>query len=134
MSHTHTFTGSATTTAASGAHTHTYSGSTTEKSSMKGVFAILAEDDNAIFMEEEVSIFDEDYSLSAFSTGSDIGFVKYRFMEQNHVHTFTAVTDEENTGHTHSYIAEGINETAGNDEAHNNLMPYATLNYIIKYQ
>ena len=133
-SHTHTFTGSATTTAASGAHTHTYSGSTTEKSSMKGVFAILAEDDNAIFMEDEVSIFDEDYSLSAFSTGSDIGFVKYRFIEQNHVHTFTAVTDEENTGHTHSYIAEGINETAGNDEAHNNLMPYATLNYIIKYQ
>lgn len=133
-SHTHTFTGTKVTTLAGGKHTHTYSGTTDEKSSMKGIFSILAEGDNAVFMDDEVSIFDEDYSMASLSSGSAIGFGKYRFIDQNHTHTFTAVSTPNNTGHTHNYSAKGTNGNTGNDEAHNNLMPYITMNYIIKYQ
>ena len=39
-----------------------------------------------------------------------------------------------NTSHTHSITLKGKNANAGGNKAHNNLMPYQTLKYLIKYQ
>lgn len=51
-----------------------------------------------------------------------------------HAHSYAGTTASANTTHTHTFTATGKNETAGEGGAHNNLMPYYTINYMIKYQ
>ena len=53
-----------------------------------------------------------------------------------HPHTVTAAGRImlNNTSHTHSITLKGRNSNTGGGKAHNNLMPYQTLKYIIKYQ
>lgn len=53
-----------------------------------------------------------------------------------HSHTVTAVgtVTLNNTTHTHNVTVRGANNNEGKGKTHNNLMPYQTLKYIIKYQ
>jgi microcystin-dependent protein len=50
-----------------------------------------------------------------------------------HTHTFTSSTAGEHTHTVTAQSATAVNNNTGGGEAHNNMMPYSVMNYIIKY-
>lgn len=134
--HTHTFTGTENlVTSASGAHTHTFNGTTSESGSHSHEFTtggraiIIDNTDGGNALAE--------MGFESSATGWWAGSPKTSSSitsSASHSHTLNGTTSSANTTHTHTLTATGSNESVGGDSAHNNLMPYITLKYIIKYQ
>lgn len=126
--HTHTFTGTANqVTGASGAHTHTFSGTTTSSGSHSH-FSLNPPSQSSNYVDGTTSIkyLLEDGNVTLEQTDTTTS--------GDHTHTYSGTTTTPNTTHTHTVTATGTNSSVGGNQSHNNLMPYATLNYIIKYQ
>ena len=121
-SHTHTFTGSSSTTSFSGSHTHTFSGTT----SSNGVHTHNV---------PEMGIYYSDVATTKWeafghkSGGTDIATTT---SAGGHTHTFSGTTSGASSNHTHTVTATGTNANTGGSKAHNNLQPYISLKYIIK--
>ena len=121
-SHTHTFTGTSSTTASSGAHTHTFSGTTSSNG---------AHTHNV----PEMGIYYSDVSTTKWEAfghktgGTDIATTT---SAGAHTHTFSGTTSGASANHTHTVTPTGTNANTGGGQAHNNLQPYIALKYIIK--
>lgn len=127
--HTHIFTGTANqVTGASGAHTHTFNGTTSNKS-LTGTLKALSTSSSAT----NIISASGSMQFSAGSSGTALGGVTYS-INNTHNHTYSGTTGNSNTTHTHTVTAKGSNSNVGGGQTHNNLMPYTTLNYMIKYQ
>lgn len=128
--HTHTFTGTSNEiTSASGEHTHTYSG-TTSTEAIEGSIYTLSD---SAYKSDGIITSQGNLEFSSLDSGTVIGNSNYTF-DLGHSHTYTVNTSTPNTTHTHTVSAKGENSSIGSDGAHNNLMPYIALKYIIKYQ
>jgi len=127
--HSHSFKGTANqATSSSGAHTHTYSATVNSKTLTGTLFTWS--DSN--FAGTGIVSADSNLVWGAFSQGSSMGGVNYS-INANHNHTYSGTTAS-GGGHTHTLTAKGSNSNTGGNQAHNNLMPYRALKYIIKYQ
>lgn len=135
--HTHTFTGTSNVlTDASGEHTHTFSGTTVSNG---------AHNHYSVAQTTTVTPAGTQY-LAQHAQAVDVGAYNMGYVDSkvpdigltstatNHNHTFSGTTAGPNTTHTHTVTASGSNSSTGSGKEHNNLMPYITLKYIIKYQ
>lgn len=132
--HTHTFTGTSNlVTGASGAHTHTYSGTANENGSHgHAVNAYRPDEIRYITSASDGILALTAQWISKYTHQiSPTGIGNY---SSNHTHTYNGTTVGPNTTHTHTVTATGANSNIGSGKEHNNLMPYITLKYIIKYQ
>jgi len=129
--HTHTFTGTASTTSAeSNSHTHTYSGTTSTKT-LNGRFHTWGMTTSAvagIFTTVETNL-----NYSPPDSGDLTGAATY-YIDASHNHTFSGTTSGASTTHTHTFKPTGTNAETGGSKAHNNLQPYIALKYIIKFK
>lgn len=122
--HSHSFTGTANqVTSSSGIHTHTYSGTTVSA----GVHTHNL-NEKGIYIPADVT---SNYDAFIYKNGlTDIATTT---SAGAHTHTFSGTTAS-GGNHTHTLTAKGSNSNTGGNQAHNNLMPYRALKYIIKYQ
>ena len=95
-SHTHTFTGSSSTTSSNGSHTH-YS----------------------VANDQGTSALGASNRTGTFSTSSDLPY-SFRGSSQN----ATIAPTSSNGAHTHTVTAKGTNSSTGGGQAHNNMPPY----------
>jgi len=129
--HTHTFNGTSNlVTGAGGAHTHTYNGTTSTKTLTGGfhTWGMTTSAVAGIFTTVETDLH---YSIP--DSGDLTGGATY-YIDASHTHTYSGTTVGPNTTHTHTVTSKGTNSSIGSGKEHNNLMPYITLKYIIKYQ
>lgn len=128
-SHTHTFTGTASTTSdESNTHYHTFNG-TTDTASVVGSFSTLITTDGVLAS----GVFSKGSLTASFAkpgSGTSLGVVTYSF-NSKHTHTFTGSTVSTTT-HTHTVTPKGTNSNTGGNKSHNNMQPYIAMYYIIK--
>lgn len=135
--HTHTFTGTATTSSVeSNSHTHIFSGTTSEAGVHTHGFtngASLALATGSAMTEALLP------SNTGLATPGD--FLKSFYVGSTaltsagaHTHTFSGTTSTASTEHTHTFTAAGTNASTGGSQAHNNMQPYLALKYIIKWK
>lgn len=130
--HTHTFTGTASTTSVeSNTHTHTFSG-TTSSNGAHGHTTIVNRPDDSSFVQsapEGITALTgqwlNEYTLQGIGNSGIVS-------SGAHTHTFTGTTSSTSTTHTHTFTATGKNSETGGSKAHNNMQPYIALKYIIK--
>lgn len=126
--HTHTFTGtSSTTSVESNSHSHTFSGTTSTKALTGSLFTLS--DSN--YKSTGIITSTGEMTLAELASGTSIGGTTYT-IDATHSHTFNGTTSSSSTTHTHTFKATGTNAETGSSKAHNNLQPYIALKYIIK--
>ena len=121
-SHTHTFTGTSSTTASSGAHTHTFSGTTSANGYHTHTLG-APQNGSGTWSGWTFNI------VAISASASNALAVSY---EGNHTHTYSGTTSGASANHTHTVTPTGTNANTGGGQAHNNLQPYIALKYIIK--
>jgi len=126
-SHTHTFTGTSSTTSSSGAHTHTFSGTTSTKT-LSGTLYTWSDSN---FTGTGIVSASGSMQFAAPGSGSAMGGTNY-VINATHNHTYSGTTSGASANHTHTVTATGTNANTGGGQAHNNLQPYISLKYIIK--
>lgn len=125
--HTHTFTGtSSTTSTESNSHTHTFNGTTSNKELKGSLLALTNSSSVTGIISASGSM-----QFAALSSGTNWGAVTYT-ITASHTHTYSGTTSAASTTHTHTVTATGTNANAGGSKAHNNMQPYIALKYIIK--
>lgn len=116
--HTHTVTGTA---AKAGSHNHP-----TERSTITGIYDTIPKGGARTNPTQGEVYAAGDHTHTVSGTASSAG---------DHTHT---IIIESNGAHTHELTAAinsvtAVNGNTGKDYAHNNMMPYVALNYIIRY-
>lgn len=128
-SHTHTFTGTASTTSVeSNSHTHTFSGTTSSNGAHSHVSTSIPSIASN-YVDTTTSPFSLKYTLAEGNVNIEKNETT---VSGAHTHTFTGTTSTSSTTHTHTFTATGTNASAGGGKAHNNMQPYIALKYIIK--
>lgn len=125
-SHTHTFTSDPLTLSLSGSHQHTLNISFDEIGNHTHNYLLVNSEDLIHFDDSN----EENLSNNAMPGLDNEISTK---AVNNHSHMFSNNTTDEDA-HTHTLTINGENANTGEGLNHNNLMPYITLNYIIKYQ
>lgn len=140
-SHTHTFTGETVTSTSGGAHTHTFNASTSSNANHVHVGLYWKIPDNTawnVTLDPGNSAYKVNFSgVGGTTTGGAGRENQVDFITGTsgaHTHIISGTTGGISSTHTHNVVAKGTNSSVGSTESHNNLMPYYTLNYIIKYQ
>ena len=127
-SHTHTFTGTSSTTASSGAHTHTFSGTT----SSNGAHTHEIKTNNTHWLSVSVPGNDSGAHFGFEDVTTAPGAIFSAASAGAHTHTYSGTTSGASSNHTHTVTPTGTNANTGGGQAHNNLQPYISLKYIIK--
>lgn len=148
-SHTHSISGSGTTSGQSNGHTHTFSGTTSGQSQTHTHSAAVfdpghshtfttnrtSKSGNATpFMLSDPNIGENlngqgTYGTSAVVTNIAVGIGD---ASQDHSHTYSGTTSDVSTGHTHTFSFSGTSGAAGSGSSIENRPPYYALAYIMK--
>jgi hypothetical protein len=138
VSHTHTFSASATTSGQSAGHTHTFSG-TTSAMSANASHSHTATDSGHTHTQNlgsgasQPGLTTSSSPVGAQST-TGTGFANISVSSTNidHTHTYSGTTSGVSGDHTHTLSVSGTTSSAGSDGTNANLPPYYALAYIMK--
>jgi hypothetical protein len=139
VSHTHTFSASATTSGQSTGHTHTFSGNT-------GAMSANASHDHGIadpgHAHSLPSVFYQSFPNGfagsggagqvTNSTGSAQTSITINAANTDHTHTYSGTTSAVSGDHTHSLSVSGTTASTGSSATNANLPPYYALAFIMK--